>query len=286
MLNVYLYSSQAVMEEKLSNGNVPELGLVLPADLGQRLASGRPQVLEGYVLYWVSDRDADELRATVEQEIAELVGQAVHINVAGNEVYPSPDSGGLGFTTSIALVIVLTMMGVFVVTQLVLEEKESKTMDALLISPASVGQVVAGKAVAGLFYCLTASSAVYALNAPVINQWGLTVLATFCGALFTVALGLLLGSVFEVKQQLTLWGMLLFSFLLVPVFLSIMTDLVPESAIRVMRWVPTVALSKVFTIAFSNRLSIGPVAGNLGLVVASAALIYVLLAWQVRRAQR
>jgi hypothetical protein len=156
-------------------------------------------------------------------------------------------------------------------------------LDALLVSPASIRQVVMGKALAGLFYCLTGAGAVFALNAALILNWGLAIVAVVCGALFTVALGLLLGSVFEDKQQMTLWGFLVFNVLLVPAFLSIMTDLLPSSVIAFLRWVPTVALTTLLRTSFTSSVPLGSVLGNLALLVASAGAVYAAVVWRVRR---
>ena len=54
------------------------------------------------------------------------------------------------------LVIVLATIGGFMVPYLILEEKQTHTMEVLLVSPASVSQIGTGKALAGLFYCLAA----------------------------------------------------------------------------------------------------------------------------------
>ena len=99
--------------------------------------------------------------------------------------------------------------------------------------------MVAGKALAGVFYCLVTAAAVFAFNAALIVHWGLAILAAIFGSLFTVSLGLLLGSIFENKQQMTLWGFLLLNVMLVPAFLSIMTDLLPRAVTDLIRWVPT-----------------------------------------------
>jgi ABC-2 type transport system permease protein len=59
-----------------------------------------------------------------------------------------------------AVTIMLTM-GILLVPTLMLEEKQTRTMDALLVSPASISQVVIGKAIAGFFYILVTAAIVY-----------------------------------------------------------------------------------------------------------------------------
>jgi ABC-2 type transport system permease protein len=281
-LNLYEYPSQEKMESYLANGDVPELGLVIPPDFDQAREAGGPLEIEGYVLHWVSESDANELRTLVEQEITELAGRPVSIDIEGNTVYPRPDSRGYPFLTSMALIYVTTMIGMTLVPNLMIEEKQTKTLDALLVSPASAGQVVIGKALTGLFYCLIVTGIVFALNQALVANWGLALLAAICGSAFGVALGLLLGSTLEVKQQLQLWAWILILPLLLPVFLSLMDDILPAGVITVFHWIPTVALAKVFRVSFSNSAPLAQFGPELALVAGCAALVLAAVAWVVR----
>jgi len=279
----YVAESVAQVEDFVSDTYQPRLGLVLPADLDQALDAGQTPTLRGLVVHWAGRKQVAELQLFYEEQLSQLAGQPVRIDLEGEGVYPQTVGGGRGFLTSMAVLLALSMMGISTVTHLILEEKQTKTLDALLVSPASIRQVVMGKALAGLFYCLAGAGAVFALNAALILQWGLAVVAVVCGALFTVALGLLLGSIFEDKQQMTLWGFLVFNVLLVPAFLSIMTDLLPAKVIAFLRWVPTVALATLLRTSFTSSVPLGSVLGNLALLVASAGVVYAAVVWRVRR---
>jgi len=159
-------------------------------------------------------------------------------------------------------------------------------MDALLVSPASVGQVTIGKALAGTFYGLTASAVALVLNAGLITHWALAVLTAICGTLFSVALGLLMGSLIENGQHLILWAWILLIPLLMPVFLSVMVDLLPTGVIAVLFWVPTVALSRVLRVSFSDSAPLADFGPELALIAGCAALILAAVTWAVRRSDR
>lgn len=280
------YTSQEQMESDLANWDVPELGLVVPADFDRALASGEPVELAGYVLHWVSDSQANELRTLVETEIADRLGKPVRINLEGNIVYTRKDSTGLALTATVSVIFTLVMVGISLIPNLMIEEKRTKTLDALLVSPAGSGHVVAGKALTGLFYGLTATAVALACNAALVTHWALTVLAAVCGALFVVSLGLLLGSLTENRQQLTLWAWVLILPLLLPVFLSIMDDLLPATAIAVMRWIPTVALGRVLRVSFAARAPLADFGPELALIVGCTALALGAVAWLVRRSDK
>lgn len=252
-VEVRRYPSQEQMEQALADRDVVELGLVVPAGFDRTIASGGQPALDGYVVHWTSAADAGRVKSQAEREISALAGQVVRINLSDRRVYPQPNSRGLPFVASSTLVLVIALLGTIVAPHLMIEEKQTRTMDALLVSPARIGQIVAGKALAGLFYCLTAGGLVLAFHFPLVLHWGLAVLATVCGSLFIVALGLLLGSVFKVRQQLTLWGFILLNVLLVPVFLSVMTEILPAALVPVLTWMPGVALARAVQVSFSGR---------------------------------
>lgn len=282
-IRTYTAESVAQVEDFVSDTDQPRLGLILPAELDQTLDAGESPTLRGLVVHWAGKKEVAELQLFYEEQLTQLAGQPVRIDLEGEGVYPQAIGGGRGFLTSMAVLLALSMMGISTVTHLILEEKQTKTLDALLVSPASIRQVVMGKALAGLFYCLMGAAAVFALNSGLVLHWGLAIVTVVLGALFTVAIGLLLGSIFENKQQLTLWGFLIFNILLIPAFLSIMTDILPANVVAFLSWVPTVALSLLIRTSFTGSVSLAPVLRDLGLLLASALVVYAVVVWRLRR---
>ena len=159
-------------------------------------------------------------------------------------------------------------------------------MDTLLISPASVRQVVLGKALAGLFYVLTAVLAAFVFNWTFVVNWGLAIVAVLCGALLSVGLGLMLGIFFENKPLLNTWVMILLQPLLIPVFLSMIDPILPEALRTALPWVPTVALSMLFRISLTSGATLAQVMTHLGVVLASVVLVLAVVVWKVRRVDR
>jgi ABC-2 type transport system permease protein len=286
-LDVYSgYTSQDHLERKLAGGDIPELALTIPPGFDQGLDRSEPPPLEGYVQHWVSDSDAAQLKAQAEQEIARLAGQPVTIHLEGNLVYPTPDSGGRSHLTSLAVLIAVTLIGLGLAPHLLLEEKQTRTLDALLVSPARSSHLVIAKALTGLFYCLLAAAAVIALNANLVLHWGLALAAVILGSLFTVSIGLLLGSLVGARQVLPIWNMVALTVLMLPLFLAVMKDLLPPVAGAIFDWIPTVALARVLRGSLSKDLA--SMAFSLELLVAAACTAAVMagVAWTVRRADR
>jgi ABC-2 type transport system permease protein len=286
-LDVYTgYTSQAQLERKLAAGDIPELALTIPPGFDQGLGRGEPPPIEGYVQHWVSDSAAAQLKAQAEQEIARLAGQPVTIHLEGNLVYPTPDSGGRSFLTSLAVLIAVTLIGLGLAPHLLIEEKQTRTLDALLVSPARSSHLVIAKTLTGLFYCLLAAAVVLALNANLVLHWGLALAAATLGSLFAVSIGLLLGSLVGSRQVLPIWNMVALTVLLLPLFLAIMRDLLPPVAGDVMYWIPTVTLSRVLRGSFSGDLASMAFSLELLVVAACTAAVMAGVAWTVRRADR
>jgi ABC-2 type transport system permease protein len=286
-LNVYTgYSSQDQLERKLVSGDIPELALTIPPAFDRALESGEPPMLEGYVQHWVSESDAAQLKARAEEEIARLAGQPVIIHLEGNVLYPSPDSGGRSFLTSLAIVLSVTMIGIGLAPHLMVEEMQTRTLDALLVSPARSSHLVIAKALTGLSYCLIAAIAVLVVNADLVLHWGLAVAAVVLSGLFAVSLGLLLGSLVGAKPVLPIWSMMVLTVFLLPLFLARMKDLLPSAANAIITWIPTVTLSRVLRGSFSRDLASMAFSLELLVVATCTAVILGGVAWTVRRSDR
>ncbi len=279
--------SQEMMEKVLTEANDTQLGLILPADLNQILRLGGSVDLDGFAAHWAKSSEVLKLVEFFEGQLGELVGAPVHIDYVDNLVYPNPDSGGQLTMISLTLVLAINIIGIFLVPYLILEEKEKHTIEALLVSPASYGQMVLGKAIAGSFYCLTAAAVVFALNLSRFNQWGIAFLAAICGSLFAVGVGLLLGTIFENPGTMNLWVSLVILVLIASVFLeqfegsnwpAIIQTLIPLF--------PTVALSSVTRISFSDVTPLNLLLPNLGVILGASICLLILVVWKVRRMDR
>ncbi|HSG26134.1 MAG TPA: ABC transporter permease, partial [Anaerolineales bacterium] len=183
-------SSLSEMERKMSHQN---LGLVLPSDFDQALNSTDTLTLSGYI-FWIDRMKVSELEAKYSQAFTEILGRPVQIVINKNVVIPQADWDGMQNTVAAQMVYFVFFSALFLIPHLMMEEKQTRTLDALLTSPASTGQVVLGKALAGFFYVLIIGGLYLALNWAYIVHWGLA-LAAFLGyALLAIGLGLLLGS--------------------------------------------------------------------------------------------
>ncbi|MBE9475460.1 MAG: ABC transporter permease, partial [Chloroflexi bacterium] len=179
----------------------PEVGIEIPHDFDDQ---NDDLEINGYVS-WANRTKAPGLKAEIESALLEVTGQPFIINLAGNIISPPPEIGLFGGLITMFAVTIILLMGVMLVPNLLLEEKQNRTMDALLVSPASISQVVIGKAIAGFFYILVTAAIVYLIYWTGVVSWGISALFVIGAGLFSVAVGLLFGIIFNSQQEMTGW---------------------------------------------------------------------------------
>jgi ABC-type Na+ efflux pump permease subunit len=156
------------------------------------------------------------------------------------------------------IVVAVVVVGMSFVPYLIAEERETRTLQVLLVSPASIGQVVAGKALAGAAYCLTGGGVVIALNYLYVVHWEVVLASILCGTALAVALGLLLGILFGLPQHTSAVSALLVRVLIAATFLVDMASLPAP-----LRWVPTVAMAHALRLSFAESVPAARLAADL-----------------------
>ena len=277
-------TSMKQVERVMDDQDVRELGLGIPAGSDQILNSGRLLELDGYVL-WSSRFAANRLKPDLERQLSELVGQPVQITIA-RILVPPADTTGVTQPTAIMMATVTFILGVLTVPHLLFDEKEARTLDALLVSPATLSQMVTGKALAGLVFCLTGVGIALAFNWAAVTSWGLAALAATCGALFAVGLGLLLGILLDSRQQMMIWSWVIGAVLVLPVLFAGLAPFLPEALRTILPWIPTVAMARLFQFSLTDGVTLGQGLIPLSVVLASALLSLAVVAWRVRPSDR
>jgi ABC-type transport system involved in multi-copper enzyme maturation permease subunit len=279
----YEASSMQEMKRTMTyKGEGLAMGIVLPNDFDQAFEAGGEITLDGYVL-WVHRSKATEWEALFSEKFTELLSRPVRVEIGGNIVIPPPDAQST--STNFTLLLAIFMTAFLVVPHLMLEEEQTKTLDALMVSPASAGQVVMGKALAGLFYVGLAGGLAFALNWAYITNWSLAILAFLSTVLFAIGSGLALGSFLKSAQQLNIWGLVINFFLLVPALIAL-DPLLTEGLRMIFSWLPSTALAKLFQFSFSTYVTPAQLWINLAIVLGWTGLGFAAVVWKVRRSDR
>jgi len=188
---------------------------------------------------------------------------------------------------TMSFVISTVLITIVPVLYLLIDEKEMHTLDALLVSPASIGQVTAGKAIAGALYGLLGGSVALLIRYTMIAHWWVALLTVVVGTVFAVAVGLLMGSLFDNPQNMGVWMGMVMMLLLIPAFADMMSSgNWPVILQTVLLRLPTALMSNLFRISFAEVVSLGPALGKLALIVAWSVPFYAAVVWRIRRSDR
>lgn len=279
-----LHSEQEV-RTALCSVMYPLIGLRIPADFDQATVAGEPVEIQGYIC-WSKRHQVSEVQPELEAMLSQSLSQPVTIQLEGNIVYPPEESVLLLSLATINSVLMILMMGIFLVPSLLFDEKEAKTLQALMVSPASIGQVVAGKALAGLFYILVTAVMIFTISWAEVIHWDMVMLFVIGGGFFSVAVGLVLGSFYEKQQDMVGWMTALLLLLVGAIFVKLLGMELPPLVERILPWVPSVALAEINRAAFLESVPVTRVLTDLWIVITVSLPLYALVIWKVRRSDR
>jgi ABC-type Na+ efflux pump permease subunit len=280
------FPSEEAMIRRLALGDSPEFGLVIPADFDSRAASGDAPPLRGIVAYWLSEKEVAGLKAKAEEAIAAVWGKGVSITIDENVVYGPVDDEGAGTQASMALIFSLTMIGITLVPHLMFDEKQARTLEVLLVSPAGEAQIAAGKMLAGLFYSGTVALLAVVVNHGLIVHWGLFLVILAAYAAFCVSMGLILGTAMESRAQFAVWSWVIILPLFTPVILYLLRELIPDAVMRLLPVVPSVTAYLALRYVFAQPITLGAPLLGMGWILACTGIELAVVAWLLRRRDR
>ncbi|UCH58506.1 MAG: ABC transporter permease [Anaerolineales bacterium] len=187
------YVNDNELREAVERGFV-DMGLVLPAGFDQQLKENKPVQVSAYM--W--GESLLKNRIILGSTIVFLLREVSGIN-APVEVVPITVGDGESLSWEERLfpfVVMITILigGTMVPATSLVEEKQKRTLHALITSSATIGEVYLGKALAGILLSTFVGGFVLFMNQAFGAQPGLLMLSVTLSAAFAVTLGLLLGT--------------------------------------------------------------------------------------------
>jgi len=199
---------------------------------------------------------------------------------------PTGDQEGLPTIVMVmSLVMAPCMAGVFVVPTMLVEEKEKRTLQAILVSPASYLDLVIGKALVGMFYSLLLGLLLLLLNKGFTGNAVVTILGVVLGSLFLVQVGLLMGAVFSTTTQVNTWSSIIMLALLIPAIFA-MPPQPPAPVSTITRLIPTNRMADAIRIGLSNTASLSNVSLDLLVLAAATVVVSAAVVWALHRERR
>lgn len=260
-------------------------GLVIPANFDADATAGKQPQLTVYVNNKKSIFEQSAFRQMLDQQVRAAAKQPepasfVWIDVDKDTSEQSRRGVRLDqMMLPLLLILTLGMIGAMVVPLLLVEEKEKRTLDFLLSSPAGLKEIVAGKALTGVAYTVLIAGVLLFLNRQIIASWSLMGISILLGMIFVVAVGLFLGSLLNNTMQVNTWAGTVLIVLMAPSFPTFGLPAVVDTA---MRFVPTYYLVKALEVSMTGNAT-ARVWGYLAIVLGCTAVAFIAAVWALRR---
>lgn len=261
-------------------------GLAIPANFDADIAAGKQPELVAYINNKQSDIEQAVFRQLLERQFLTSVKERLpaHLNWIDVNKEARAETPALNLNQMLLpmlLLLTFAMAGALVVPLLLVEEKEKRTLDFLLTSPASLSEIIAGKALTGVVYSVLFAGILLAVNYKLVANWPLTLLTILLGIVFVVAVGLFMGALFENTMQVNTWAGLVLFVLLAPSFPSLRLPAILE---RALHFVPTYYFVEALRSALAGTSS-PKFWGHLAVVLASTVVAFAAAIWALRRQQ-
>jgi ABC-2 type transport system permease protein len=279
--------STAQLQDQTDTAAGAVAGIAIPENFDRDAAAGKQPEMTVYLNTKKSATQLAGFRQLLQQQVWTLNPAAVPARINFVEKSPAAESAsGSAFRVDLYLLVLLlvmslTMTGAFVVPLLLVEEKEKHTMEFLLISPVTPQEVVAGKALTGLVYSAIGAATMLLLNHGWTGNWPVTLLAAVLGALFLVAVGLLMGSIFQTMMQVNTWSSIFLLLLMMPTWFTVIQ--LPSAVNTVIRLIPTYYLADLLNRSLAGGALPSAAFLDFGVLLASVAVMYGLVIWILRR---
>jgi ABC-2 type transport system permease protein len=284
-INLVRKDTEDAVNQAVMSGNA--VGIILPEGFDSALAGGETPVVR--ILYNGDTGAAEEagVQRIVENALRVMAGQTLPATIDLVDLGGGAETSGPAFDYShyllvLFLVMGLVVTGVFVVPTILVEEKEKHTLEAILSTPASYPDLVAGKALLGLAYSLLSALVLLLLNRGFTGNPVITIAAVVLGALFLVLAGLLLGAVFKTSGQVNTWSTIVMLVLLLPVmFTSILHP--PASILFINSLIPTKYIADTLNLSLGNQATLVSAGSNLLILAGCGAAAFGIVVWVLRR---
>lgn len=220
-LSLREYDSAAVLREDVARGAL-DMGIVLPANLDADLQRGATPILDLYTWGESLLKHRTTLGVTLIRQV---------ITLSGMETLVETNTVLLGEAPSVPwdvrlfpLVVIMTIVlgGTMVPATYIIQEKQKRTLQALLVTPVSMGEAMTAKGIAGVLLSVIMGVMILTIN----GAWGgqpvlllvLLVLSAILAAAGGVILGLLVGDISTLFTALKSIGILLYAPAIIYIF--------------------------------------------------------------------
>ena len=272
------YANEAALKEATQIGAV-DIGIVLPADFDQRVASGQATSLLAYIWGESLVKDRAMLAVAMTAWVRAIAGHESPVEIAltvlGNtSTLPWEDR-------LLPFVVMMSIMfgGIMLPASSLVTEKHKHTLEALAVTPTTMGEIYVSKGLMAVVVSTVMGLVILALNRALGSSMNLLVIVLILGAILAAEFGVLLGmlvkdinSLFATVKSM---GLVLYAPALIYMF--------PEIPQWIARIFPTYYIIQPVIEISQHGAGLSDIAWQLGILLALIVALGVVIALLTQR---
>ena len=294
-VSLFIVDSAEDVERKVEGDNVP-LGIILSAGFDAALQSGEQPEIK--MIFYDDPESVAGFQRVLMQTIEDLSDRPPVVKVVTRTLHPQRDDEAApgdeaifaffqdvelqSYFIVIWVMMAVTMNGSFLVPTLLVEEKDRRTLAAILVTPAGYVDVVTGKMLVGLIYSLVSSALIMLLNDGFAGDPAFSIAMVILISITMTLIGLLIGGLIENMSTLNTWG----SFIMLPLILPGILAGVPLQGASPfftipLQLIPTFQLVRGLALGLTGKgVQAWP---NIAVLVIESLILFGLVIWSLRR---
>jgi len=279
--NVTSVGSMDRLNESISTGGACA-AIIIPQGFDRDVANGTRPSLE--VIVNPAMTESLIFTSTYRDALMNYTKTRFPVNVTMEIVQTSASGGGGAnmFTGNgiipMVILVATILLGISILPYTLTTEKEKKTLDAILVSPASERDVVLGKMLFGLSLTVAVSLLVLAINHGFTGNFILTIIFLLLGSTSTVGIGLLVGSYSNSYTTASVIS----SILMLPLIMIPMFGPLSDTIATIAKVLPTTYMYNGISDSMNGSGTLSGILAGLAALVIFNVLIYTLTAYVIR----
>jgi ABC-2 type transport system permease protein len=211
-MSVSIYQNEAALRSAAANGSI-DVGIVFPADFDLKLTNNTVN-LRAYVWGESLAKNRSIIPLAVTNALRELIGSELLVNI---ESVPLGDKSSLPWSDRLLPLTILVAVffgGMMIPASSLIHEKQRRTLEALNVTPATIGDIFTAKGIIGAILAIIMAVITLAISTSFGNSPLALVGVLILGAILAAEIGLLVGAfINDMNTLFAFWkfgGLLLF----------------------------------------------------------------------------
>ncbi len=218
-LEIEQVESEELLKEGVIEGQYIA-GIALPADIMEGFISGQKPIISVYFASDVPEEIKDAVGVLIRELAYQQTGQVLTVEIT--EEIIGPDMLGIQIPPRDRMrplfAILLIMTETFGLANLISEEIERRTINALLVTPVSVKDLFFAKGITGVSLAFVQAALFMAIIGGMSQQPLIILTALLLGAVLVTGIGFIIGALGKDMMSVMAWGLVILIPLFIPSF--------------------------------------------------------------------